>query len=153
MILPGHYGRQIELGAAYRREQQAFVSATLFLTALSLIAIWLPRFPAMQDYPQHLFMAQVLSTFNDAGLRWSEYYTATRTVEHYSLFFLLVQTAAMVFPIGASGKVFITTAILLLNMMVFSWNHINKTAPVWSLLLVFPLFFCHVYYMWLTFPP
>jgi hypothetical protein len=35
------------------------------VSGLSLWPVWRFRFPAMQDYPHHLFISYVLATFND----------------------------------------------------------------------------------------
>ena len=138
VLLPGQYGRW------------TFIAAVLLMTALSFVAVWWPRFPAMQDYPQHLFMAQVLSTYNDANYNWGEFYTINPTIGPYSLFFLIVQVASAIAPVEIAGKMFISVALCLVSAMVYFWSQYSKHEPRWSLLLVFPLFFSQVYYLGFT---
>ncbi len=128
--------------------KRLFTYALLFLTVLGLMAIWYPRFPAMQDYPQSLFMAHVVSSFNNIELNWSEYYVMNHQIGPYSLFFMMVSLLAKVVPVEVAGKVFISLAICLTTVFVYSWNRFYAAGhPAWSLLLLLPLLFSQVYYM------
>jgi hypothetical protein len=40
----------------------------------SIWPLWGARFPAMQDYPEHLFQAKVLSAYNDPAFDYSRYF-------------------------------------------------------------------------------
>jgi hypothetical protein len=118
------------------------------LTILGLAAIWYPRFPAMQDYPQSLFMAHVISSFTDTGLNWSANYTTNQHIGPYSLFFMVVSLLAKVVPIEAAGKIFISLAVCLTTVCIYAWNRSYAgDHPAWSLLLILPLLFSQVYYM------
>ncbi len=134
-----------------RQDQRVFVLAVFGFLCLSLLAIWYPRFPAMQDYPQHLFMAYVLSDPNSSLLNWAEYYMSEYLFGPYSLFFLIVGPLAKVIPIESAGKVFISLTLCLVAALAFAWNFSrDKEFPAWSLLMLFPLFFTQVYYMGFT---
>ncbi|MBL4821369.1 MAG: hypothetical protein JKY98_10340 [Gammaproteobacteria bacterium] len=131
--------------------QRLFVIAVLFLSGLSLLAIWYPRFPAMQDYPQHLFTAYVISTFEGGIFNWSDYYYIEDSAGPYSLFFLIVVPLAKLLPIEIAGKVYISLVLGLIVALVFVWNFAReKDYPSWSLLLLFPVFFSQMYYMGFT---
>jgi hypothetical protein len=130
------------------QNKRLFTYALSFLTALGLMAIWYPRFPAMQDYPQSLFMAHVVSSFNNIELNWSEYYVTNQQIGPYSLFFMIVSLLAKVVPVEVAGKVFISLALCLTTVFVYAWNRFYATShPAWSLLLLLPLLFSQVYYM------
>jgi hypothetical protein len=131
--------------------QRLFLVAVLTLSGLSLLAVWYPRFPAMQDYPQHLFMAHVLTSYDSPLFNWRDYYDAHYLVGPYSLFFLVVGLMENVMPIESAGKAFITVTLCLLVVLVFVWNFAQqRKSPAWSLLLLFPLFFSQMYYMGFT---
>lgn len=129
-------------------EKRLFTFAVGLLTALGLLAIWFPRFSPMQDYPQSLFMAHVLSSFTDPGFNWSVYYRTNLHIGPYSFFFVIVGLFAKVVPIEIAGKLFISLALCLTAFLSLAWNRTPAPEhPAWSALLLFPLFFSQVYYM------
>ncbi|HEY6009892.1 MAG TPA: hypothetical protein VIX18_00370 [Nitrospirota bacterium] len=130
------------------QDKRLFASALVLLTILGLLAIWYPRFPPMQDYPQSLFMAHVLSSFADPALNWSEHYAANQHLGPYSLFFVIVGLFAKVVPVEIAGKLFISLALCLTAFLALAWNRAHAPDhPAWSALLLFPLLFSQVYYM------
>ena len=135
-----------------RRDQYAFTFACLLLTCLGLAIIWIPAFPAMQDYPQHLFMSYVISSFHDSNLNWAEYYSINpHYLQPYSLFYAVVTGLAHLFPIFIAGKIFISCALLSVTAVIIVWNRAaDRKFPAWSLLLLLPLFFSQAYYMGFT---
>jgi hypothetical protein len=125
-----------------------FTYALASLTILGLTAIWYPRFPAMQDYPQSLFMAHVVSSFTDTGLNWSTYYITNQHLGPYSFFFMMVSLLAKIVPVEVAGKVFISLAVCLTTVFIYVWNRsYAPDRPAWSILLLFPFLFSQVYYM------
>jgi len=125
-----------------------FTYTLVSLTILGLAAIWYPRFPAMQDYPQSLFMAHVVSSFTDTGFNWSAYYRPNQQIGPYSLFFMMVSLLAKIVPVEVAGKVFISLAVCLTTVFIYVWNRSHATDhPAWSILLLFPFLFSQVYYM------
>lgn len=126
----------------------AFPLAVLGLTLLSLAPIWAFRFPPMQDYPQHLFVAHVAATFADPAWNWARFYEADLRVEPFSLTYLLMRFFALGFGPETSGKLTISVAILLTAAVVTREARDRKDgAEPWALLLLFPLFFSQVYYL------
>jgi len=128
--------------------KRTFTIALLFLTFLAIIAIWYPRFPAMQDYPESLFMAHVISSFDNSAFNWGEYYAKNLHVGPYSLFFVVVSFLAKAVPIEAAGKIFISLTLCLTTVLVFVWNRAHSPDhTAWSFLMLVPLLFSQVYYM------
>lgn len=126
----------------------AFPFVVLGLTLLSLAPIWAFRFPPMQDYPQHLFVAHVTATFADPAWNWARFYEADLRVEPFSLTYLLMRFFALGFGPETSGKLTISVAILLTAAVVMREARARKGgAEPWALLLLFPLFFSQVYYL------
>jgi hypothetical protein len=130
------------------QDKRLFTYALLFLMTLGLLAIWYPRFPPMQDYPQSLFMAHVVSSYTNANLNWSEYYRTDLQIGPYSLFFMIVGLLAKVVSAEAAGKIFISLALWLTAALAYAWNRFYAPdRPAWSVLLLLPLLFSQVYYM------
>lgn len=125
-----------------------FNCAIMVFFVLGLFAIWIPRFPAMQDYPQHLFMAYVVSSYGEPALNWSEYFQVDLSVRPYSLFYYFVAILSKVINIEISGKIFISISLLLTSSFIYVRNLKNKYEEnSWSLLILFPLFFSQIHYL------
>jgi hypothetical protein len=128
-----------------------FLYSSLIMMVLGLTAIWLPKFPAMQDYPQHLFMANVISDLDNTDLNWLDFFEVDLKIGPYLLFYLIVSSLASILPIDIAGKLFISLAFSLVTLFILVWNKVRcQTSPPWTLLVMFPLFFSQVYYMGFT---
>jgi len=132
-------------------DNKFFILSVLIFTGLGLAVIWIPRFPAMQDYPQHLFMAYVLSEYNNPAFNWNQLYDVNGLWGPNNLFYLIVSALAVLIPIEIAGKIFISLSLILTTVFVLGWNHFRSTDyPPWSLLLLFPFFFSQIYYLGFT---
>lgn len=134
-----------------RDQSHLFLYSTLIMTVLGLTVIWLPKFPAMQDYPQHLFMANVISDLNSTDLNWQDFFEVDLKLGPYLLFYRIVSSLAFIFPINIAGKLFLSLAFSLVTLFILVWNKVrSQTSPPWTLLVLIPLFFSQVYYMGFT---
>ncbi|MDI6795259.1 MAG: hypothetical protein QME81_20755, partial [bacterium] len=112
------------------------------MTFLGLVAIWLPEFPAMQDYPQHLFMANVISNLENSKLNWSSIFVSDLKFGPYMFFYFFVSSLSSLMSIHAAGKAFLSFALILVTLLVLAWNKPrDKKSSPWALLVIFPLFF------------
>ena len=62
------------VGRWLQRPAGDFAAWVAVLTAACLWPVWWLRWPAMQDYPQHLFISFVLSAYNDPRYDWAAHY-------------------------------------------------------------------------------
>lgn len=129
-------------------QSRCFTCATGLMTLLGLAAIWLPVFPPMQDFPQHLFMANVLAELDNPQLNWRDIFAADLKLGPYLLFYLIVGSTATILPVLAAGKIFLSLSFGLVTLWVWLWGKMRSEAgPPWALLMVFPLFFSQVYHL------
>jgi len=132
-------------------DNKLFILSVLIFTGLGVAVIWIPRFPAMQDYPQHLFMAYVLSEYNNPAFNWNQLYNVNWLWGPNNLFYLIVSSLSLLVPIEYAGKLFLSLSLILTTTFIFSWNHFRfREPPPWSLLLLFPFFFSQIFYLGFT---
>lgn len=119
-------------------------------TALSLLAIWGARFLPMQDHPQHLFLAYVLTTFDDPNFDWARHYAIDFKPGPYALFYLVLRALIPLLGPEEAAKVWTSAAVLLLAG--FLWSEAVRRvraggAVPWTLVLMLPLGFHQVYFL------
>lgn len=129
-------------------ERKCFFLLAGVLTVFSLWPVWWYRFLPMQDYPQHLFMAKVISTFNDPDYNWSQFYTINLRYLPYSLFYLLMRFFSHFVDVETAGKLFVSLYVLLVGAFVVREAADRKYQHVpWGILLLFPFSFHQFYYL------
>jgi len=74
------------------------------LTLACLWPIWWYRFLPMQDYPQHLFIAHVLSTFDSHDFDWRQNYALNSNWGAYTLTYGILQLFLKFTDIETAGK-------------------------------------------------
>ncbi len=129
-----------------------------YLTAVFLLAlgclgpIWLPRFPALQDYPQHLFLAHVNATFNDPRYNWRHFYQADLRLGPYVVFYAVVVWLERFVPVVVAGKLFLSGYIACLaGVAILMRGQVDTPdRPPWGCLLLFPLAFSQMYFLGFT---
>ncbi|MBI3774895.1 MAG: hypothetical protein HY273_04970 [Gammaproteobacteria bacterium] len=82
---------------------RSFLIWVAMLTLACLWPIWAYRFLPMQDYPQHLFIAQILSTFDSPDLNWQQNYEMNPGLSAYPLTYGLLRWIAALTNIEAAG--------------------------------------------------
>ncbi|MGC2062930.1 MAG: hypothetical protein WA610_08120 [Thermodesulfovibrionales bacterium] len=134
------------------KRARLFQLAVLWLSGLSLWPVWRFRFPAMQDYPHHLFISYVLATFNDPSFDWTRHYVVDLKADPYNLYYFITGFFQLFCDIETSGKLFISVYLLLVALLVIKASRPfdKQQAPPWGLLLLFPFSFSQVYFLGLT---
>ena len=126
-----------------------FTISVAILTALCLIPVWLISFPAMQDYPQHLFLSHVVNTFNDPSFNW-QHYQVDFTFGPYALFYIVMKVLSLAFSPLVAGKIFISIYLVLIPILIFLVKPRDNEYSPWGMLLLFPLSFHQMYFMGFT---
>jgi hypothetical protein len=129
-----------------------FQLAVLWFSALSLWPVWRFRFPSMQDYPQHLFISYLLSTFDNPSFDWGKHYVVALKADPYNLFYYITKFFHLFCDIETSGKLFISIYIILVALLVLRASRSLNDAqtPPWGLLLLFPFSFSQIYFLGFT---
>ncbi len=131
-----------------RQDQIIFSCALLILTLFSLWPIWANRFLPMQDYPQHLFLAHLISTYNASSFNWKEFYTVQLGFRPYMFWYLAMNFLAHVVDIETAGKLLFSLYIFLITTLAYIARRLPpKGFLPWGALLLYPLAFNQMYYM------
>ncbi len=113
------------------------------------------RFLPLQDYPEHLFYADVLARLSDPATAYSRYYEADLRVGPYSAFYWLVLALAKVMSVEAAGKAVMSLYFVGAGLSVAGLDRLmsrrpGRPSPPWASLLVFPLLFNQEWYLGFT---
>lgn len=120
----------------------------MLLTLTCLWPVWWYRFLPMQDYPQHLFIAHVLSTFDSPDFDWKKNYELNSGWGAYTLTYGLLRLFSAFTTIEAAGKLLTSLYVLLMTAVVLrAARYHAETQPPWALLLIFPLVFNQTYFL------
>jgi len=131
-----------------RRDNILFSISLFVLTAVSLWPIWANRFLPMQDYPQHLFLAHLLSTYDTPSFNWKEFYRVDLGVRPYMLWYLAMNRLACVVDVESAGKLLFSLYILLITALTMVARRLSpKESLPWGALLLYPFAFNQMYYM------
>lgn len=125
-----------------------FYGCVLILTILSIYPIWAFRFLPMQDYPQHLFLAQIIATYDNPAYNWKEFYTVNLSLKPYMLWYLAMKPLSLIWGVETAGKLLFSLYILLISTLTILTKRLSppSTQP-WGALLMFPFTFNQIYYM------
>ena len=125
-----------------------FLIWVAILTLACLWPIWWYRFLPMQDYPQHLFIALVSSTFASPDFDWQQNYELNSGWAAYTLTYGLLGLFSTFTTLEAAGKLLTSLYILLMSIVVLraARDHSGTQTP-WALLLIFPLIFNQTYFL------
>lgn len=130
------------------RHDPLFYASALLMTLACLWPIWYYRFLPMQDYPQHLFLAHVIATYDDPGFNWAQYYHVNLQLAPYSLEYWIMRALGAITSTETAGKLFLSLYVVLMGFLVL---RTTRQMPVehtpWALLLVFPLVFNQTYFL------
>ena len=131
------------------RSQKLVWSITVAVfTCLALWPLWSARFPPMQDYPQHLFHAQVLRAYNDPAFDYNKYYEV-RLHPLYATFFLATLLFSQFASIETAGKLSLSLYPVLVALVILRLGRRARVAhgvTPWGALLFFPLAFNQQYF-------
>lgn len=125
-----------------------FTAWVAVLTAACLCPLWWLRWPAMQDYPQHLFISFVLSTYDDPRYDWAAHYDINSGLDSYSLAYWLTGWVSRWSGIEVAGQWSLSLYVLLMAAVVLrAAQDFNNRHTPWALLLIFPAIFSQVYFL------
>ncbi len=128
-----------------------YYGALALLLFLGLLPIWHLSFLPLQDYPQHLFLAKVYSTFKNPTYNWQEYYEVNLKIGPYSFFYIFCSLFNKLFSIDTAGRLFLSTYITLTAITASLLPLFLKSKnPPWPGLLLLPLSFHQIYFMGFT---
>jgi hypothetical protein len=112
------------------------LAAAVFLFGV----IWWNRFLPMQDYPQHLFMSVVASSYDDSSMGWSANFELRNSIGPYRGVFLAQNAIGNLVGPEAAGKVVATVYMLLMGLLAHCvYRRNSETGAGWGALLLFPL--------------
>ena len=127
---------------------RSFLTWVIFLTLVCLWPIWWYRFLPMQDYPQHLFIAHVLSTFDSPDFNWQQNYELNSSWSAYALTYGLLRLFAVLTNIEVAGKLITSLYVLLMSSVVLRAARYHPDTQIpWALLLIFPFIFNQTYFL------
>lgn len=102
----------------------------------------------MQDYPQHLFIAHVLSTFDSPEFDWQQNYELNRSWGAYTLTYGLLRFFSALTNIETAGKLLTSSYVLLMSVVILRAARYQSEAQTpWALLLIFPFIFNQTYFL------
>lgn len=121
--------------------------AFALFTAISLWPIWSERFPPMQDYPEHLARARMLSTPTDSPFDFHKNFEI-HLRPLYASFFLVTIFFSKFVGLECAGKLAVSLYIVLVMALVLVQARRSRLeVPPWGLFLFFPLAFNQQYYL------
>lgn len=117
------------------------------LLCMLLAALWWNHYLPMQDYPQHLFMAEVASSYDEPKFDWQENYELRGGFGPYRATYIAQQFLGAMTDIEMGGKLLATFYILLVGLVAYRvfCDSDSDVAP-WGVLLFFPLCFHPMYF-------
>lgn len=135
-------------GAPGRGDARAFGLALAILALASLLPVWLPRHLPLQDLPQHLFIAQVLASYDAPALNWRETYDAALAVGPYASFYAFAAGLGRWLGVDVAARLFFSACLLLTAAAAaLAWRRRPSPAAPWPLLLMLPASFSQVWYL------
>ncbi len=123
-----------------------FLMCVVLLTLAALWPIWSVRILPMQDYPQHLFVSQILNTYNDPSFDWRIHYETDLGLRPYMLWYVLMVPLARVCGVETGGKLIFSLYIVSIAVLVLCAARRRKVLP-WGALLLYPFAFNQFYFM------
>ncbi len=142
-----------------RRRQRVVVGfSLLLLTAVTILPIWVVKYPPLLDYPNHLARSYVLSHLHDASQPFDEWYEPDWGMYPYLGMDVLLRALQWIAPIELAGRLFLT--LVLVTMPLSTWFFLCQANPtqdsiaLWALVATHNIFFLLGYlnfYLSLTF--
>ncbi|QMU55711.1 MAG: hypothetical protein GKS04_00675 [Candidatus Mycalebacterium zealandia] len=123
------------------KDFRVFVFALL---AFYLALVWLPEFPALQDYPMRMLVGFAASTFENPAYNWADFFELRNSYGPYSFTFWFLRAFEPYVGIEAAGRLFLSLYVCLVTAFVLSQSRARENVP-WVLLALFPLSFNQLY--------
>lgn len=107
--------------------------------ALQIAAFWIPKFPPLTDYPQHLAIAALLRRWLVSG-SWERQTFDVNLFTYNGAFHVLAAVFGLVVPMEAAGRLVLSLLPLLFAVAGLALVSAAQR-PRWYALLILPLFF------------
>jgi hypothetical protein len=125
----------------------AFVLTLWVLLAVALLLIWIPPYPPLTDYPEHLLAIQVLAHYQDSSFNYVRDYSIHLRNVPYIAVYLTGMILNKVFSIYVVGKILLSLYILFTPLSILAYVRSFPGASPWPALLSFILLFNFFYYL------
>jgi hypothetical protein len=125
----------------------AFLLAFWLLLAVALLLIWIPTYPPLVDYPEHLLAIQVLAHYQDSSFNYVRDYSIHLHNVPYVSVYLMGMILNRVFSIYVTGKILLSFYILFTPLSILCYVRSFRGASPWPALLSFVLMFNLFYYL------
>jgi hypothetical protein len=126
-------------------ESRIWAVLAIALTALSLLPIWLVKFPPLQDYPYHLLRAHIIANYSNPSFNYNETFTLSFFPVPYILVDYLLLMFNWLFSIQIAGKILLSMYVVLLPWSTFYLiRSVDKSKTVlgfFSFLLIYNWYF------------
>lgn len=101
------------------------------LIVLSLLPIWLVKFPPLQDYPNHLLRAKVIYDYNNPLFDYNKHFIIQYSFLPNLISDIIIPFLAHFVPIVLAGKIFLSIYVILLPLSIFYFlNAIDKEKAI-----------------------
>jgi hypothetical protein len=131
----------------FSNDRHVILAAASLLLLTLLGAVWLDEYLPMQDYPQHLFMAEVVSSYNDSRFDWRENFELRDQFGPYRATSIALQFFASFMDIQVGGKILASLYILLVGLVAYRrYRDCPNSAVPWGVLVFYPLCFQPMYF-------
>lgn len=94
--------------------------ATIALSLLMALPLWLTRHPPIQDWPQHLAAVRVLHSYSDPAFGLEAFFSLTPADTQYLTVYYLAHGLAYLFGITAALKLVLSISIVALPLAISS---------------------------------
>ncbi len=130
-------------------EGSALWAVALAVTAAAaLVPLWVFRYPAIQDYPQHLLIARIVARAADPSFGYGAHFTASLRPAPYGAWYALTALLARLVGIDPAGRLVLSLYPLGLLLVALRRDPqgASRVRP-WGRLLLFPLAFGPQFYL------
>jgi len=127
--------------AGASRTRKLTLALLAILAILLLAPIWLVRYPALVDYPNHLARYFILAHLNDPRFDFGLFYRSNWGPYPYVALDLLGVGLQWLFPIGVVGRIILTLCVAGLPLSAYFFfkqaNPENKNLAAWALVIAY----------------
>jgi hypothetical protein len=100
-------------------EAKTWVVLAVALTAISLLPIWLVKFPPLQDYPEGLLTVHLIRNYSNPAFNYNEIFALSLFPVPYIFFDYLLLLLSGLFSLHVAGKVLLSLIVVLLPWSEF----------------------------------
>src|SRR5215831_13614964 len=126
--------------------------ALLAAAAFLVLPLWIVKYPALLDYPNHLARVWTLTHIHDPQYQFAQYYTVTFGPYPYLTMDVLLMGLQKLCSIFTGGKIILSLCVL--GVPLAAWffvrqaNRDNTSLACWGLLSAYNIFFLWGFVNW-----